>query len=447
MNVDADHKSNAFAMNRRLLWLAMGVVGAVFFVVAHDFQVSRYEAFIPWADAGAAREAGQNVLKGLALSSIGLLGAYLIVRRQGRALNATDSLSALMIFYLTWSTASVLWSNDPALSCRWLAVTMFCVLGAVGFARQFRPRDVALMAMVISGAYLLVGVGTEVTLGTLCPWSPGYRFAGTVHPNTQGMHLAVLCLASFCLAKSATCRQAWLWALFVVGLAFLLLTKSRASCAALAVALAALGCVNLSGRTRLMIAMSAAFLISAAALADALADVNIGDKIVRAAMLGRQEESEGLTGRIPIWTALQDYIAARPLQGYGYESFWTAQHIEAVSDEAQWSMREAHNTYIDAMLSVGLIGAATFLAVVLLSLRRASAAYRQTGDPGFAFTLCILIFGMVNACLESGMTAPNFTTFIAGSGIVQLLSLSSPQVAQSRSAVQGAARGRLCPNP
>ena len=57
-----------------MLWLAIVVVGGVFFFVAHDFQVSRYERFAPWSDADGALEAGHNVAKGLALALIGLLG-------------------------------------------------------------------------------------------------------------------------------------------------------------------------------------------------------------------------------------------------------------------------------------------------------------------------------------------------------------------------------------
>jgi len=328
-----------------------------------------------------------------------------------------------MIFYLAWATTSVLWSVNPGMTCKRLAVLMFCILAAVGFVRQFRPRDVVLMAMVISGVYLLVGVGTELALGTFRPWSSGYRFAGTVHPNSQGAHLAILCLASFCLAQSATRGRPWLWTLFAVGIVFLLLTKSRTACAGLAIALAALWFINVSRRTQVLTALTAAFVICATILTGTLFGIDLDDKIVETIMLGRQEESEALTGRIPIWTELLGYVRARPLQGYGYESFWTTKHIEAVSDEMQWPLREAHNAYIDGTLSVGLIGVATFLAVVSLGLRRAAAAYRDTGDPGFAFTSCMLVFGLLSACLESGMMSPSFATLMAGSGVVQLLTI------------------------
>ena len=173
--------------DRRLLWLAIIVVGVVFFMVGHNFLVSQYERYAPWSDAdGELTAAGQNWVKGLALSVIGLLGACLAIRRDGRPLRAEGWLPVLMIFYLAWSAASVLWSIDAGMSCRRLAVLTFLHCGDV----RVRPtvsaprrggdgrRDRRIL--------LAVGVCAELALGTFRPWSPEYRFAGTVHPNTQG---------------------------------------------------------------------------------------------------------------------------------------------------------------------------------------------------------------------------------------------------------------------
>jgi exopolysaccharide production protein ExoQ len=417
--------SETSAAQRRWLWLAIVLVGAAFFFVVHNFQVSRYADFAPWSDTVGSLEAGQNATKGLALSLIGLLGLYLLLKGGGRPLHLTGSLAAMMIFYLAWAAASVLWSADPGMSCRRLAVLLFCVLGAAGFARQFAPRDLALMAMVVTGGYLLIGVATEIALGTFRPWAAGYRFAGTVHPNTQGMQLTVFSLASFCLARSAKSHRIGLWTLFAVGVAFLLLTRSRTSCAATAIALAALWLVSVSRRTRILTLLGAGLLISTTLLIATLLGVDVYDSLIDATMLGRQEQSETLTGRIPIWMELRNYIAARPLTGYGYESFWTSKRIEAVSDELEWPLREAHNTFVDTLLSVGLVGLAAFLAAALLGVRRAALAYRETGEAGFALTFCLLIACLVDACLESGGTSANCITLLVGTGVVALFTRSS----------------------
>ena len=419
--------------NRHLLWLAIVVIGVVFFFVAHNFQVSRSADFAPWSEAGNTFEAGHNVLKGLALLSIGLLGAYYIIRKEGRPLQFAGWLPVLLLSYLAWVAASVLWSDDPWQSCRRLAVLLFCVFGAVGFARQLRPRDVAVMAVAITGMYFLVGLGTELALGTFRPWASGYRFAGTIHPNSQGANLTVFCLATFCLARSDTEWRAWLWTLFVVGLVLLLLTKSRTACAALAMVLGVLWYINLSGRAKVLTILVAAVIVSGGALVGTLFGVDIDKKVLDVVMLGRREESQTLTGRLPIWTELSGYVRERPFQGYGYAGFWSEKHIEAVSEEQQWPLREAHNAYIDAVLSIGLIGAAVLLAIVLLALRQSAVALRQTGDPGFTLTFCLLVFGLLHACLETGMADPNLTTLLAGIGVVQLSFPSLCQTARQSS--------------
>ncbi len=450
MNRDPQNTFDSTPANPRLLWMAIVLLGAVYFFVGHNVQVSRFEDFAPWSEAGVAVESGGNVLKGLALSLIGVFGMYLLLRRDGRPLHWGGWLPAAMAFYVAWAAASVLWSGDPGLSCRKLAVLGFCVLGALGFARQFRPRDLALIALAVTAAYLIVGIAAEVALGTFRPWASDYRFAGTVHPNTQGAQMTLLCLAAFCLARFSPRDETRLrplyWTLFALGLVFLYLTKSRTSCAAFAVALAALWMISVSVRTRLLALATAGFLVCSAALLGSLFSLDIEDAVAEFVLLGREEESGKLTGRIPIWKDLLGYIGEKPLQGYGYEAFWTEKRIEDVSDDAQWTLREAHNGYLDATLSVGLIGVAVLLAIGLQGIVLAAGAFRSTDDVGAALTFCLLIFIVFNACLESGLIAPNLITLLVGCGIMQLLSVRSA-IASHSHAPRGNEQAtlRFCP--
>ena len=371
--------------NRRLTWIAIILVGAVFFLVGHDFRVSTFEDYAPWSASDGSLQSGGNMAKGLALSLIGVFGLYLLLRREGKPLRLIGWLPAAMAFYLAWAAMSVLWSEAPCLSCRKIAVLMFCVFGALGFARQFRPRDIVLMAMVIPAVYLALGIIAELSLGTFRPFSSGYRFSGTAHPNTQGAMLATLCMASFCYARFVPRDDMrprnYIWALFSLGLVFLLLTKSRTSCAAAAVSLAALWLIGLSLRTRLLLLLSAGFIGCAAFLGGMMLGFDVDDAVARAVLLGRENESAKLTGRIPIWNELLGYVADRPLQGFGYEAFWTEEHIESVSEEMQWPLREAHNAYLDSTLSVGLIGTAALALIVAIGLFLSARNYRAAADP------------------------------------------------------------------
>ncbi len=409
--------------NRRLLFLAVAaVLAAVFFFVDHDFRITQYEEFTPWSDAEGTHEAGHNLPKGLALASIGLLGAYLILRRDGRPLRWSGWLLVLGCIYLAWLVASVFWSDDRDMSCRRLATLLFFILGGLGFARHFRPRDLAAMAVVAGVATLAVGIAAELALGAFRPWQADYRFAGTIHPNAQGVLTAVVCLASFCLARGHGARgRPWLWACFAVGLLFLILSRSRSSYGSLLAAMAALWLVGASARRGQWPSWRPASCFARRRWRRPSPATIWPTGSCNAALLGRAEQAGDLTGRVPLWNELLGYAEARPLEGYGYRAFWGDNHIDAVSANVDWTVREAHNAFLETVLSVGLIGGVVLLALVLVSLARAAAGYRASGDPGLAFILGLLVFCLANAFLESGV--PSFPTFLAETGLVLLMTM------------------------
>ncbi len=417
----------ASSRRRRLLLAAAILTGGVYFFVGHDLQVSTFERYAPWSDADETIvTAGSNSTKGAALAALGLFGAYLLTRRGGLTLHLTGWLPTSMAIFLLWASASVLWSDDPGLSCRRLAVLLFCVLAACGIARQFPGRDLVRMAVGMTAAYLAIGIAAEIALGTFRPWAAEYRFAGTVHPNTQGAYLAVLCLGLFCSARFANDRQSWYWAGLGVAGVFLLLTKSRTSCAAAVIAAGVLWMLTTTPRVRWTTVATLGFLFCGGLLLGMVASGNLEEKAGNLIMLGREQDSEALTGRLPIWQELLGYARQKPLQGYGFESFWTLDHVEDVSEEMQWPLREAHNAYLDALLSVGLIGLTAMLVSVAIALKQFAGWLLAAPGPGVAFGLCLLVFGLLNACMETGMGSANFLTLIAGACVLQLFFMEAP---------------------
>ncbi|MEN6452307.1 MAG: O-antigen ligase family protein [Thermoguttaceae bacterium] len=408
------------------LWPAVAMVAAVFFFLEHNISISQFESYSPWTDSEGSLETGHNAAKGAALLLMGLFGAHLAVRPGGRPLRVGGWLPPLVCGYWAWLMASVCWSINPDMSARRLMTLGCFLLAAIGFARHLRLRDIAVIAVGVEAAYLLLGIGAEVALGTFRPWSADYRFAGTIHPNAQGVQMGILCLALFCLARYGDrhrrrCSRppvAALWVGFAVALGFLLLSRSRASLASLSVAIGAVWFASASARARLMAALAAGLMVTAAALVATNSDGG-ANGLMGAAMMGRQEQSEGLTGRVPLWNELAGYVHARPLQGYGYQAFWSDKHIDAISDSLDWTLRESHNGYLETALSVGLVGGVILLTVVLVGLVQAAAVYRATNDPGMAFLVGMLVFCMADACLESGV--PNFAALLVEIGLAQLV--------------------------
>ena len=64
-------------------------------------------------------------------------------------------------------------------------------------------------------------------------------------------------------------------------------------------------------------------------------------------MAGREEESEALSGRIPLWMAILPYVQEHPFVGHGYQSFWNSERIESFSYAFQFLVPDGHSAYIE----------------------------------------------------------------------------------------------------
>jgi hypothetical protein len=131
-----------------------------------------------------------------------------------------------------------------------------------------------------------------------------------------------------------------------------------------------------------------------------------------ALLLGRAEESDTLSGRAFIWPEVLSFVSQRPLFGYGFESFWTPERIETISTALGWGLREAHNAYLEMLLSLGVVGLILMLFVVASGVLAAVRGYRDERDPTYTLPLGMLVFGLLNAGLESGIVVVELVTFV-----------------------------------
>ena len=155
-------------------------------------------------------------------------------------------------------------------------------------------------------------------------------------------------------------------------------------------------------------------------LATTLVGMDLKDQAANALLMGRGEDTESLSGRIPLWTELLNYVEDRPWTGYGFNSFWDAAHIEDVSEVAEWAINSAHCGYLDTVLGVGLIGGGLLAVCVVAALGHAGARCLKRGDSGDMFLLGLLVFGLVNAAMESSFAQPGFIPFLATCGIARI---------------------------
>ena len=402
-------------------WIAVLVLGAVFFFTEHTFDVSLQEGFTDLTEDMLDTAEGGNVSRQIAFLALAAFGAINLLL-PGRQFSRPSLPAVLLVSgSIAWCIVSVLWTTDVNMTVRRLIVMLCCVIGALGIVKQYSARQLLKAALVLSASFLALGVATELVLGTFRPFSAEYRFSGSLHPNTQSMNLVVLCLAAFCLARERAPRRGWLLAIFCVGLTFLLLTKSRTGLAALVASIAFLWIGSTHFRTKLIGASGILWTVSTAALLLALFGFDPLEKMTDAALMGRREDATSLTLRIPLWEELSTYVMERPIAGYGFESFWTPDRIESLSDSVEWGARESHSRYIDTLLALGLVGLVLMLATTFAGLTLAWALFRQTGEPGYGFICGVLVFGLVDGITESGMVAPLFATFLSGVGLLHVV--------------------------
>ncbi|MGO8747991.1 MAG: O-antigen ligase family protein [Thermoguttaceae bacterium] len=405
--------------SRRIFALAVAVLGLVYFVVEQDFRKSSLADYALSSEEMESSVESGNAVRQLAFASIGVLGFYLLFHKEGRPLTLNDPLAVLISLLLAWCVASVAWSSDMALTAKRVVVLCCCFVGMLGISRHFSVGQLHLMATAILLTFVLAGIGTEVILGTFRPWSGDYRFAGTAHPNSQGIYCATLALAT-ATSLSADRKKGVPIAIFILSTAMLLLTRSRAACAGLAAALAALHLLKMSTRAKIVLAVGGAWLASTLTFAWGCSGAGIDLGLSDYLLLGRTEDASSLSGRIPLWTELLGYVEQRPILGYGYDSFWTARHIEDVSAVSDWTVYVAHSFCLDAVLSIGVVGLVLLLSCAALGMYRLASRYRATGESGFAFLFGMLILGGVGGLMESMFLQPMFVPFVVACGIGQV---------------------------
>lgn len=402
----------------RGLWIAMVVLAAAFFLVEHDLRRSQFESFSVTAEDMEDSVQTGDTWRQVAFFSVAALGGSFLFAPGAKPLSLRGPMAWLILAGVASCVASVAWSIDTLLTAKRVAVLLFCLLGALGVAARLSPRQLVELAMFVLAAYITLGIGAELALGTFRPWTAEYRFAGTVHPNTQGAYCGILCLAAAAMAGSSPRARMLPLALFAAAVVLLLLTRSRSAFAATAAALVAIVFLRSAPRARLLTVIGGAWVAAAVLWACAMWGTDPEDALGNAVLLGRTDKSASLSGRLPLWNELLPYMEKRPLLGYGYNSFWTQEHIADVSEASEWAIHTAHSVYVDTILSLGLVGAAILLLVVVIGAWRLVAQYLATRDAGYAFLLGVLVFGAAGGVLESSFLQPMFIPLIAACGLL-----------------------------
>ena len=150
--------------------------------------------------------------------------------------------------------------------------------------------------------------------------------------------------------------------------------------------------IRKAGNLRLRLAANAAALLALPALAPLL--------FIKQ---GGLEEVLSLTGRLPFWRALlTEAVPREPLLGYGFMRISYGEYFQSVNT---YAAQMAHNTFIQVLLNLGLIG----LSIAMLQLGFTIRGFFRPGaDPQMRLlALGLLLPLLINSFTEFGIFGLN----------------------------------------
>ncbi len=398
-------------------WIASLFVVAVFFLAEHDLSYTVSESIGTKLDDVVNRTAEGSFPRRMSFLLMGLFACIALLRGGGYRLSLKDGYGLIMLLFLGWTGLSILWAEDVALTFRRLVVLAAFCLTAAAFCKRLQLRQIIWVVFLTSGILLVIGLISELSTHTFLPFSPEYRFHGTLHPNMQSIQCVLIVFSALALRAETRERFGRFFLSSAAGIAavFLILTKSRTSFMSMVIAFIAFRIIKSPNFRKHGLILS----ISIVALLFLLFGGALLPSVMHGASLGRDQTTNlTLNGRTSLWSACLSSVdqAKIPLLGFGYGGFWTPERIEQISINQNWgeSLREgvgtAHSMYMEIFLALGLIGLLLYVSIILGGIRRAIQYYHSTGYTGYGFIIVLLIFCMFQSTLESSPINHSFYT-------------------------------------
>jgi len=396
-----------YASSRYYRYLLVPLMLVCFFQIEHNWDAStKVEAATGIAYDGtenrtADRSSGVNAGSSssrIMLACFAMLG--LGIPCNGR-FNFTSPPVWCLLLYVFWMLASTMWATEPAHTGYKAVVLAVFTFTAFGISRQLTLEQIGRTFALVCVGFIFLGIVAELSFGTLRIVGD-YRFAGTVHPNTEAAYGTMACIAAVLFYRPDKRSSLFVAVfIFVVGLTCLMLTKSRTSLAAMIIGVTAFYAIRFRGMKRLILISVVSCGLAIGGLLVTVVSTQFKNALGDAAAMGRSDDLGELTGRLPLWEELMEWVAHKPLFGYGYLSMWTTERVEYLGDLFKWEIPHAHNMYLDTVLDGGLVGLTFLLLYLIVGLASAARRFLRTGNDGAAFCFAMIVFAFVHGGAES----------------------------------------------
>ncbi|GEP08815.1 O-antigen ligase family protein [Methylobacterium gnaphalii] len=322
-----------------------------------------------------------------------------------------------LIALASWMGLTLLTSVEPLLSIRRILLFVIVTMIAAGIpvvmrsVRQF-ALTLAIVAMIIViSSYLAVAFLPQLAIHSADfdllnePEHEGLWRGIFAHKNEAGGAMALMILTGLFVASALS--RVWGITIVLLAAVFLAAANSKSVTALLPFIVLAPSLCSLVRNGWLR----AAILIGPTTAVSLFSLGSVFFPPIRDGLVGILPDTS-FTGRTEIWEFAASHIVERPLFGWGFGAFWGTERTKfGTSDALSWVTKtsQAHNTYLDVCLLIGLPGLlmvlAAFVVAPLRDLQRIAPAGRI--DPMTLYFVRLWLLALTGGSFESVLFTPS----------------------------------------
>jgi O-antigen ligase len=397
------------------------------------------------ADAEGALSVSKLVGLALVLSWFAVITAGERERRQ--QIFSPQAFLFVLIFFVGWAAVSAVWAEDTGAAIgattRYLPNAMLFLIVFAGV--RTRKQLLWVVGSLVVGAVVAAGYGM---VAGPPPDDPGRAAIGNANETAASLVMGGTLAAALAFTLRGKPVLRVLTAVAVPLCVFsVFLTLSRGGLVALGASLIA--AIVVAGRRRgPVLGLAAVAVLATVVYFGAFAPVEARDRIL---------ELEGGTGRTDIWTVGWRMVEDQPLVGVGAGNFPVASIQYLLEPGALLrtdfivdNPKVAHNTYLNVLAELGVIGLALFLAIIAFPLwwaTRAVGFATQAGDRQLdvlARAMVVVIVGLLAADFF-GSRQYSKQLWLLLSLCPVLLEISRAELASRRAGAPGVERAPSAP--
>lgn len=341
-----------------------------------------------------------------------LIAFALVVLRWKKVL----SLATKEIFFwpfLLVASFSVFWSSMPDTTFRGVVYALGTSLFGIYFASRYTIKEQLDHVTWTLGFTMLLSLFFVVALphyGIMAGIHAGAIRGVYIHKNIFSPMIVLGVVVFFLQALEGGERKRTYWGLFILTVAFGIMSRSSTAIGLMIVMLSICTVFRIF-RWRYEVMISSILAIVIVGSGALVWFVQFGGAELIFDALGKDAT---LSSRTEIWKYVWDSIEREPLLGYGLSGFWNGLNGPSAYIERAMRLRVhyAHNGFLDLCLSFGFVGLGLFIANLLLVTGKSLSLLRKSNTVVGFWPLVSLTFVVMTNLTEGNISSLSSLTWV-----------------------------------